>query len=77
VRDRLAPPDRSGKTPGLQRHPQRRPVLFGHIYSGSPFATSFVIVFAIQKTRRGTYGIVLNAPLPKAMDAWGRLTACR
>jgi hypothetical protein len=52
-----------------------KPVLFGHIYSGSPFATSFVIVFEIQKLRKGAYGTALNAPLPKAMDAWGRLTS--
>jgi len=52
----------------------RKPVLFGHIYSAKPFATSFVIVFKIQRLRKGTYGIALNAPVPKAMDAWGRLT---
>ena len=52
----------------------RKPVLYGHIYSSKPFATSFVIVFKIQRLRKGTYGIALNAPLPKAMDAWGRLT---
>jgi hypothetical protein len=51
-----------------------KPVLYGHIYSSSPFATSFVIVFRIQRLKGGTYGIALNAPLPKAMDAWGRLT---
>ena len=52
----------------------RKPVLYGHIYSEAPFATSFVIVFAVQRLRKGTYGTALNAPLPKAMDAWGRLT---
>jgi NHL repeat-containing protein len=51
-----------------------KPVLYGHIYSARPFATSFVIVFAVQKLSGGTYGTALNAPLPKAMDAWGRLT---
>jgi DNA-binding beta-propeller fold protein YncE len=50
-------------------------VLFGHIYSPSPFATSFVIVFAVQDLGKGTYGTALDAPLPKAMDAWGRLTS--
>ncbi|HWO16448.1 MAG TPA: NHL repeat-containing protein [Solirubrobacterales bacterium] len=52
----------------------RKPVLYGHIYSPKPFATSFVIVFKIQRLGKGTYGTALNAPLPKAMDAWGRLT---
>jgi hypothetical protein len=51
-----------------------KPVLYGHIFSAKPFATSFVIVFAIEKLRGGTYGTALSAPLPKAMDAWGRLT---
>jgi len=52
----------------------KKPVLYGHIYSPKPFATSFVIVFKVQRIRKGTYGTALNAPLPKAMDAWGRLT---
>lgn len=51
-----------------------KPVLYGHIYSPKPFATSFVIVFAVERIRKGVYGTALNAPLPKAMDAWGRLT---
>jgi len=51
-----------------------KPVLYGHIYSARPFATSFVIVFKIQKVKSGTYGSALYAPLPKSMEAWGRLT---
>jgi hypothetical protein len=51
-----------------------KPVLYGHIYSSQPFATSFVIVFSLSKNAKGTYGTVLDAPLPKAMKAWGRLT---
>ena len=52
----------------------KKPVLFGHIYSPKPFASSFVIVFAIQRLRKGPYGTALDAPLPPAMRAWGRLT---
>jgi Divergent InlB B-repeat domain len=51
-----------------------KPVLYGHIFSPRPFATSFVLVFTIERLRRGTYGTMLNAPLPKSMDAWGRIT---
>jgi hypothetical protein len=51
-----------------------KPVLYGHIYSAHPFATSFVIVFEVSQQKKGTYGIVLDAPLPKAMKSWGRLT---
>jgi hypothetical protein len=56
---------------------QGRPVLYGHIYSAKPFATSFMIVFKIQRLGKGTFGTALNAPLPEAMDAWGRLTGLR
>jgi hypothetical protein len=51
-----------------------KPVLYGHIYSAHPFATSFVIVFKVSQLKKGTYGVVLDAPLPKAMKSWGRLT---
>jgi hypothetical protein len=52
-----------------------RPVLYGHIYSPKPFATSFVIVFELSQRRRGPYGSELSARLPRAMGAWGRLTS--
>jgi DNA-binding beta-propeller fold protein YncE len=52
-----------------------KPVLFGQIYAPRPFATSFVIVFAIRKLRGGTYGTELAAHLPRAMGSWGNLTA--
>jgi hypothetical protein len=51
-----------------------KPVLYGHIYSAHPFATSFVIIFKVSELKKGTYGVALNAPLPKAMKSWGRLT---
>lgn len=52
-----------------------RNVLFGQIYAPRPFATSFVIVFAIAKLSHGAYGTELSASLPKAMGSWGSLTA--
>lgn len=51
-----------------------KPVLFGQIYASRPFATSFVIVFAITKLGKGTYGTALSATLPKALGTWGKLT---
>jgi hypothetical protein len=51
-----------------------KPVLYGHIYAPHPFATSFVIVFKVGQVSKGDYGIVFDAPLPKAMKTWGRLT---
>jgi hypothetical protein len=50
------------------------PVLLGHIYSPHPFATSFVISFAISSKRRGTYGTVLTADLRKALGTKKNLT---
>jgi hypothetical protein len=52
-----------------------KPVLYGQIYSAHPFATSFVITFALKQRRKGAYGTVLSATLPRAMRAWGNLTA--
>jgi hypothetical protein len=51
-----------------------KPVLFGQIYSAHPFATSFVIVFAVKQVSKGTYGTLLRAELPKALRSWGDLT---
>lgn len=53
---------------------KRKTVLYGQIYSAHPFATSFVIPFAIKAKRKGTYGTVLAATLPKALRSWGNLT---
>ncbi len=51
-----------------------KPVLYGHIYSAHPFATSFVIAFKLSERKHGAYGAVLSARLPNGMKTWGRLT---
>lgn len=51
-----------------------RPVLLGQIYAPHPFATSFLIVFAIHAIAHGTYGTELSAALPRALGSWGYLT---
>jgi DNA-binding beta-propeller fold protein YncE len=51
-----------------------KPVLFGQIYAARPFATSFVIVFKLQKLSKGSYGTALSASLPSALGTWGNLT---
>jgi hypothetical protein len=51
-----------------------RPVLFGHMYSPRPFATSFVIPFSIRHLPHGRYGTELTARFPKAMGGWGTVT---
>jgi hypothetical protein len=48
-----------------------RPALFAHIYTTNPFATSFVIAFAIKKISKGPYGTELSASLPQALGSWG------
>ena len=52
-----------------------RPVLFGHIFSPHPFATSFVITFGIKRSDKGTYGTVLTANLKKALGTQRNLTS--
>jgi hypothetical protein len=52
-----------------------REVLFGHIYSSEPFATSFVITFKIAHRAKGAFGTVLTASLPEALGDWGYVTA--
>lgn len=48
-----------------------RPVIFAHIYTTKPFATSFVITFAISRIDQGPYGTELSASLPQALGSWG------
>jgi hypothetical protein len=47
------------------------PVLFAHIYTTIPFASSFVITFAIKHIHQGSYGTELSASLPQALGDWG------
>jgi DNA-binding beta-propeller fold protein YncE len=51
-----------------------KPVLYGQLYSGFPFANSFVIPFKISKDKSGAYGTSLQATLPANLRAWGNLT---
>ena len=50
-----------------------KPVLFAHIYTTQPFASSFVITFAIERISQGPYGTELSASLPQALGNWGFL----
>jgi len=52
-----------------------RPVLLGHIYSAKPFASSFIITFAVHHLAHGTFGTALTASLPRALGSWGYVTA--
>jgi hypothetical protein len=48
-----------------------REVLLAHIFTSHPFATSFVIPFAINKVHDHEYGTELSASLPEALGTWG------
>ena len=48
-----------------------RSVLLAHIYTTNPFASSFVITFAIKRIHQGPYGTELSASLPQALGSWG------
>jgi hypothetical protein len=48
-----------------------KPVLYSHIFTASPFPTSFVIAFAIRRISQGPYGTQLSAALPQALGSWG------
>ena len=49
-------------------------VLLGHIYISQPFASSFVIPFAISGNRHGAFGTTLTANLAKALGTRRYLT---
>lgn len=48
-----------------------RPVLLAHIFTSDPFFSSFVVVFAIRRVRRGVFGTELSASLPQTLGDWG------
>jgi hypothetical protein len=52
-----------------------KPVLLGQIYAPHPFATSFVIPFALEQIPKGSFGTAMVASLPKALGSWGYVTA--
>ncbi|HUC08641.1 MAG TPA: NHL repeat-containing protein [Solirubrobacterales bacterium] len=51
-----------------------RPAVLGHIYSARPFATSFVIPFAVRKLAHGRFGTELIAQFPQSLASWGNVT---
>ena len=50
-----------------------RPVILAHIFTSTPFNTSFVIPFSIRHVAKGPYGTELRASLPQALGSWGYL----
>jgi hypothetical protein len=52
------------------RSGSRRTVL-AHIFTSSPFPSSFVVPFTVSRIAGGTYGTLLTAPLPQALGDWG------
>ncbi|HXR60314.1 MAG TPA: hypothetical protein VN732_03200 [Solirubrobacterales bacterium] len=52
----------------------RKPVIYGQIYAPRPFATSFVVVFAVRRIAGGNYGTELLARIPAELGSWGFIT---
>ncbi|MBA3865685.1 MAG: hypothetical protein H0X42_04965 [Solirubrobacterales bacterium] len=48
-----------------------KPVVFAHIFTTQPFASSFVVTFGLKKISSGPYGTELSASLPQALGNWG------
>jgi len=48
-----------------------RPALFAQIFTTKPFATSFVVTFALKRIHQGPWGTQLTASLPQALGEWG------
>jgi hypothetical protein len=48
-----------------------KPVLFAHIFTTQPFASSFVVSFALKQIDQGPYGTELSTSLPQALGNWG------
>jgi hypothetical protein len=63
-----------GKLLAFNGREHGKPVLYGHIYSPHPFATSFLIAFQITSARHGAYGTALTADLAKALGGKRSLT---
>jgi hypothetical protein len=48
-----------------------KPVIFAHIFTTQPFASSFVVTFVLKHISQGPYGTELSASLPQALGNWG------
>ncbi len=48
-----------------------RQMVLAHIFTSSPFPSSFVVPFTVSRISRGAYGTLLTAPLPQALGSWG------
>jgi hypothetical protein len=51
-----------------------RPAVWLHAYSASP-PVSFVLPFTVRMLRRGSYGMLLEAPVASTLGRWPRLRA--
>jgi hypothetical protein len=49
------------------------PVVLAHIFTSTPFNSSFVITFSLRHVSKGPYGTELKASLPQALGSWGYL----
>jgi hypothetical protein len=50
------------------------PAIFAHIYGTQPVPTSYVLIFSVKSSGKGTYGTTLEASLPRVTGEWGYVT---
>lgn len=48
-----------------------QPMVLAHIFTSSPFPSSFVVPFAVSRISRGPFGTMLTGSLPQALGNWG------
>lgn len=53
-----------------------RPAVWAHAYSAAP-PVSFVLPFYLRRDRDGAFGVLLRAPLARALGRWPRLRSFR
>lgn len=50
-----------------------KPAIFAHVYGTQPAAISYTLPFQVTHTK-GTYGLLLEANLPRVAGEWGNIT---
>ncbi len=62
-----------GKVLAFNGRLRGKPAILAHIYGTRPVPTSYVLPFAVSKSK-GTYGTLLEASLPQVTGEWGYVT---
>lgn len=69
-----APFPSRGKVHAFNSRLGGRPAILAHVYGTSPAPASYTLPFVIETKKKGTFGSVLTASLPKATSGSGYVT---